>query len=331
MQFYMDRFSVEHYEAARWRGMSWWGVTPGSRSVMLWGNPIELSQNEQKKARWKERYLKNRVVISAYEMKPERAQEYIRFLNRYQPEYFYGYAGAIEAFARLLAPMQEQLHLKRLKVIVSTSETLHDEQRTLIREVFGVPVANEYGARDAGILAFECPCGRLHTTQENVLLEVVDPVTHEPVANGKSSVIVTTDLNNLAQPRLRFLLGDTATLSDEACPCGRTLPVMQSIDGREDAIFKLPDGRLVHGVFSTQLAKHYPLIDQIQLVQHDVSRAELFVVSNADDESTVEQYAAQVRQVMQGVSVTVRRVTDIPKSSSGKTRYAIREFALDEK
>lgn len=328
MQFYMDRFSVEHYEAARWRGMSWWGVTPGSRSVMLWGNPIELSQNEQKKARLKERYLKNRVVLSAYEMTPERTGEYIAFLNRYQPEYFYGYAGAIETFARLLAPRRDELHLKRLKVVVSTSETLHDAQRELISGVFGCPVANEYGARDAGILAFQCPCGKLHMVPENVLLELVDPVTHEPVRTGNSGLVVTTDLNNLAQPRLRFLLGDTATLSDEACTCGLGLPVMQSIDGREDAIFKLPDGRLIHGVFSTQLAKHYPSIEQIQLVQHDAAHAELFIVSTGAQPGEIASYARQVRDVLQGVELTVREVADIPKTGSGKTRYAIREFPL---
>lgn len=328
MQFYMDRFSAEHYEAARWRGMSWWGITPGSRSVMIWGNPIELVQNEQKKAQRRERYLKNRVVLSAYELTPARLGEYIAFLNRYQPEYFYGYAGALEAFARLLMPRREDLHLKRLKAVVSTSETLHDEQRSIISGAFGCPVANEYGARDAGILAFECPCGKLHLVSENVFFEIVDPATHEPVETGKSGLVVTTDLNNLAQPRLRFLLGDTATLSDAACACGRGLPVLQSIDGREDAIFKLPDGRLIHGVFSTQLAKHYDSISQIRLVQHDTGHAELLIAATGERPEQIERYADQVREVMQGVQIDVREVAEIPKTGSGKTRYAIREFPL---
>ena len=69
--FFMDRYTVEHYEAARWRGMSWWGITPGSRSVMIWGNPIELSANQAESYRKKDKYLKNRITISAYQLNPE--------------------------------------------------------------------------------------------------------------------------------------------------------------------------------------------------------------------------------------------------------------------
>ncbi|MCQ2561616.1 MAG: phenylacetate--CoA ligase family protein, partial [Clostridia bacterium] len=47
MHFFMDRQQVEHYEAARWRGLSWYGITNGSRSVMVWGSSIELSLKDQ--------------------------------------------------------------------------------------------------------------------------------------------------------------------------------------------------------------------------------------------------------------------------------------------
>ncbi len=36
VRFFIDRSTVEYYEAARWRGLSWWGISPGSRSVMIW-------------------------------------------------------------------------------------------------------------------------------------------------------------------------------------------------------------------------------------------------------------------------------------------------------
>ena len=44
VQFYMNRHTVEYYEAARWRGLSWYGITPGSRSLLIWGNPFELDK-----------------------------------------------------------------------------------------------------------------------------------------------------------------------------------------------------------------------------------------------------------------------------------------------
>ncbi len=117
-----------------------------------------------------------------------------------------------------------------LKAVVSTSETLEKWQEDLIARVFDCPVANEYGARDAGILAYTCPSGGIHITAENCILEVLDPVTYEPVPNGQSGVLAITDLTNYVQPRLRYMLGDMGTLSTEECCCGRRLPLVPIIE-----------------------------------------------------------------------------------------------------
>lgn len=103
-------------------------------------------------------------------------------------------------------------------------------QEDLIARVFDCPVANEYGARDAGILAYTCPSGGIHITAENCILEVLDPVTYEPVPNGQSGVLAITDLTNYVQPRLRYMLGDMGTLSTEECCCGRRLPLVPIIE-----------------------------------------------------------------------------------------------------
>ena len=103
-------------------------------------------------------------------------------------------------------------------------------QEDLIARVFDCPVANEYGARDAGILAYTCPSGGIHITAENCIIEVLDPVTYEPVPNGQSGVLAITDLTNYVQPRLRYMLGDMGTLSTEECCCGRRLPLVPIIE-----------------------------------------------------------------------------------------------------
>lgn len=330
LKFYMDRYDVEHYEAARWRGLSWWGITFGSRSVMIWGNPIELSQKDQRKARFKDQVLKNRTILSAYDLTGEKMEEYIAFLNRYQPEYLYGYATALYTFASLVLPRREQLHLKHLKAVVSTSETLHDYQRKTIEAAFSCPVVNEYGARDAGILAYQCPCGQMHITAENVILEVLNPETLAPAQPGESGLVATTDLNNFAMPRLRYLLGDTATLGGiSPCSQGVSLPVIAHLDGREDAIFKLPSGKLVHGNFINQLSRKYQTLAQFQLVQHDLTHGTLKVVlKEGAGQEEVAAFSKDVASFLPGVAVAPAVVDEIPVSASGKFRYAIREFAL---
>ena len=123
VRFFMTRAQVESYEAARWRGLGWYGITQGSRSVMLWGSPIELSQQAQLKNRIKESLLKNRQILSAYHLSEQELAKQVTFLNRYKPEYLYGYASILTAFAQMME--RRGLSLKiTLKAVVSTSETL---------------------------------------------------------------------------------------------------------------------------------------------------------------------------------------------------------------
>jgi phenylacetate-CoA ligase len=327
VSFFMDRYTVEHYEAARWRGLSWSGITFGSRSVMIWGNPVELEADAQKKAKLKEKYLKNRVIISAYTLSDEKIVGYVSFINRYKPEYIYGYASAVYTFAALIKDNGLKLAFSP-KAVVSTSETLHDYQRALTQEVFGCPVVNEYGARDTGIIAYECKMGGMHITVENTYVEILDPVSLLPVPQGKSGLVAATDLNNFSMPRLRYLLGDMAAISDEKCRCGIEHTLISSIDGRQDDMLKLPDGTLVHGHLLNQLSRKYSdSVSRFRLVQNSLSDAELELVL-AGEKEKAEGFANDVAAHLPGVDIKVRYVDDIPLTPSGKMRYAIRSFDL---
>ena len=324
----MTRHQVESYEAARWRGLSWYGITQGSRSVMLWGSPIELSKQAQLKNRLKESLLKNRRILSAYNLTEQDLTKHVRFLEHYRPEYLYGYATILTAFAQML----ENAHITpnlSLKAVVSTSETLEKWQEELLSRVFRCSVANEYGARDAGILAYTCPEGGIHITAENCVIEVLDPVTHEPVPDGTSGILAITDLTNYVQPRLRYLLGDMGTLSPASCPCGRNLPLLTHIDGREDDLLIGSNGTLVHGNIIGQLLRPLDGLRAFQFRQHDAQSATLYLVkyeqNGLPDENLIRGLLAKA---LPDVTVKITYVSQIQPTASGKMRYAIRECAL---
>ncbi len=328
VKFYMDRYDVEHYEAARWRGLSWAGITPGSRSIMIWGNPIELDAQKQKKVYFKDKWLKNRIVISAYTLSPSQIDEYLQVINRFKPEYIYGYASALYTFASMMNSNSKKVDIN-LKAVVSTAETLHDFQRDEIAQAFQCPVLNEYGARDAGILAYSCPENNMHISSENVIIEILDPITLMPCEANRSGLVATTDLNNLSMPRLRYLLGDLATLSDEKCQCGINLPLITSIDGRQDDMLQMPDGTLVHGNFVNQLTRKRKSIEKFQLIQKDANTAILNVVLNSEYDNDIDAFVYDINEIIPGVTVTVNIVDQIPAGKSGKFRYAIRDFDLN--
>ncbi len=63
---------------------------------------------------------------------------------------------------------------------------------------------------------------------------------------GKTGEIVVSNLINRATVLLNYRTGDLGMLSPAACPCGRTLPTIERLDGRTDDVLPLPDGEAAH-------------------------------------------------------------------------------------
>jgi phenylacetate-CoA ligase len=330
VKFYLDRYTVEYYEAARWRGLSWHDIKIGDRSVMIWGSPIELSANKTKKYQLKEKFLKNRIMLPAYDLNPGSIKGYIEKINSYKPLYIYGYASSLALFSKLA--LRAGLSLDFIpKAIISTSETLYDFQREEIKKMFKCNVVNEYGARDGGILAYECPKGKMHIAAENVIIEIVDPVTKEILPAGKSGLILVTDLNNFSMPRLRYQLGDMGALSpDSLCDCGVILPVLERIEGREDDTFVSQSGSYVHGHYFNHIVRNMESFKQFQIIQKTPSDILLKIIKSSEfKQSDLDIFIEGIKKGLGDVNIKLEFVESIPASPSGKVRYAIREFPLE--
>ena len=330
LKFFIDRYTVEFYEAARYRGLSWWDIDIGDRCVMVWGSPVELNQIQSFKFRVKERFLKNRIIIPAYDLNPMSVDKYTEMINKFKPVYLYGYASSLYCLAKLM--IQDNKSLKYTpKAVVSTAETLHSYQRETIEKAFGCKSVNEYGARDAGILAYECKNGNMHICSENVFLEVVDVNTKQPLSleDHSSGLVVVTDLNNFSMPRIRYILGDIVELSNDICKCGLNLPIIKQIQGREDDIFISSDGSFVHGHYFNHIVRNLEGIKQFQIIQHDRTSLTLNVVKDHNfNDDVKESLRNEIINKMGNVNLKINYVEDIPPSSSGKIRYAIREFRI---
>jgi phenylacetate-CoA ligase len=79
----------------------------------------------------------------------------------------------------------------------------------------------------------ECACG-LHLNEDHFLVEIVDPVTGEPRAEGEEGELVITSLTKEAFPVLRYRTHDLTTLDRTPCECGRTLARMSEVRQRTD-------------------------------------------------------------------------------------------------
>ncbi len=113
------------------------------------------------------------------------------------------------------------------------SEAMRDE----IERKMGIVAMNTYGLTELGGpgMAFECEARNgLHINEDHFLVEIIDPVTFEPVPDGQRGEMVLTAIHRRAMPLIRFRTKDITTLTRERCSCGRTLVRMDRITGRTD-------------------------------------------------------------------------------------------------
>jgi phenylacetate-CoA ligase len=125
----------------------------------------------------------------------------------------------------------------KLRVLCIGAEPHSEEQRQRIEEQLGVKAYNSYGISEMmgpGV-AFECPeQNGLHIWEDYFIVEIIDPVTLEPVPEGELGELVLTTINREAMPLLRYRTRDLTRILPGDCPCGRHHKRLARLQGRSD-------------------------------------------------------------------------------------------------
>jgi len=125
----------------------------------------------------------------------------------------------------------------KLRVLCIGAEPHSEEQRKRIEENLGVKAYNSYGISEMmgpGV-AFECQeQNGLHIWEDYFIVEIIDPVTLEPVPDGQLGELVLTTINREAMPLLRYRTRDLTRILPGDCPCGRHHKRLARLQGRSD-------------------------------------------------------------------------------------------------
>ena len=125
----------------------------------------------------------------------------------------------------------------QLRILCIGAEPHSEEQRQRIEDQLGVKAYNSYGISEMmgpGV-AFECPeQNGLHIWEDYFIVEIIDPVTLEPVPDGELGELVLTTIDREAMPLLRYRTRDLTRLLPGTCPCGRTHRRIARLQGRSD-------------------------------------------------------------------------------------------------
>lgn len=127
-----------------------------------------------------------------------------------------------------------QLHLRKAFI---GAEPHSEEIRRKIENLFGIEAYNSYGLSEMNGpgVAFECIYKTgLHLWEDAYILEIINPQTLQPLAEGETGEIVMTTLQRQATPLLRYRTRDLSHLVSGQCPCGRGHRRLARIKGRSD-------------------------------------------------------------------------------------------------
>jgi phenylacetate-coenzyme A ligase PaaK-like adenylate-forming protein len=245
------------------------------------------------------------------------ARPLAELLQRFAPDTFLTYPSCLDALARHCRRHATALH--SIHHIWTIGETLAPATRELVQETFRLDVEDTYSSEEAGIIAIQCPASGLYHTMEGVIVEVLDDSGH-PCEEGEIGRVVVTDLHNFASPLVRYAIGDYAEAAGP-CPCGRGLPALRRIVGRERNLIVMPDGTRHWPRVGFDRFRDIAPIAQYQLVQHDRERIEVRLVCGLPLSSSQEAALREVIQGALGFPFALHFVyfeREIPRPASGK-------------
>lgn len=222
-----------------------------------------------------------------------------------------------------------------LEVGVFGAEPWTGGMREALERRLGLTALNLYGLSEIvgpGV-SMECPEGRdgLHVMEDHFLVEVVDPDTGEPLADGAEGELVFTTLTKEAMPLLRYRTGDIASVTRERCACGRTTARMSPVRGRHDDMLIIRGVNLYPSEVERVLlgldgvAPHWQIV-----VDRPGAMDELTVRCEASAEGTDrDALRDRIRQALHegtGLTMTVEVLApgDVPRSQGKAVRVVDR-------
>lgn len=229
------------------------------------------------------------------------------------------------SYLRLLAEAVRERGVKGIepKVLTAGGEVFDENSRRFLEDTFSCNAYDVYGAFDIGPLAYECreKVG-MHIWADALVMEILKD--GQQVAPGEAGDVVVTGLLNDAMPMLRYRLGDIGVPSDDPCPCGRTLPMLKSVEGRAEDHLTRSRGGTVSPMLIVSLMHSIIDLPRCQVVQEALNRFRLrvFVQGQREIQPSVSKFLVELQRVL-GDDVTIDVSVEKPERLRAKFRPVV--------
>jgi phenylacetate-CoA ligase len=304
----------------------WAGVPFGRPYATLQGTPV-VRVTQTKPPFWRHNPRWNQLLLSTLHMSDDNLPHYVRKMREFGAEDIEAYASCAYVLARFLESRGDHLPLR---CVITTGEPLLPTEREVIEERFQTGVFDAYGQAERVTVSSECEEHRgHHLYSEYGATEIVDDEGNA-LPSGCAGLMAGTSLHNFAMPLIRYICGDVAVRSDESCSCGRSLPMLGNLTSRAADIVVTPSGGMVPPKMITWIVKSLEGVRNWQVIQERPDELRVLIVREEPvQESELEDVRWYVsHRLGPDVQVSVERVSEIERTSRGKSRHVISRVPL---
>ena len=316
--FYHDKFSYSNTIAIQTLWWEWSNYQLGCRMVLVGMNPSRGFIKRVKD------FLFRTIYFEAFNLNDKKIAKLLKKIK--QGKFFImGYPSAIYQIAKFA----KDNNIDGIKVnsVVCLGDKVFDHYRKTIESVFNTTLYDTYGACEGTMIAAECDEHVNHIMSPHVIVEVLDDEGKE-VKAGELGHFHITHLDNFLMPLIRYKIGDLGIISDDQslCKCGRSLPIMKKLIGRDTDIVYTRSGKPLIVHFFTGIFEHYEEIEQFQITQKNNNPFSINYIpaKNFSDSILHEIKSIINKRANENIEFKFNLVDKIPNSPSGKPQIIIR-------
>ena len=320
METLVERPALRASNALWWRRTLWAGHVSGDWTARLVGDHVVRLDDAAPSRPYRISHVDRRIYLSTFHLDERAAATFKSLLEERRPAFLQGYPSALASLSSLAGACDERW---RPKAVLYSSEPLYEHQREAVSAFVDAPIRGLYGCAERIVSAAECESGALHLS---LLDGYVDGQFED---DGSPEAPSVTGLLNRAMPLIRFELGDGLVFRHgAACPCGRTLPVLEPVVTKMEDSLATPSGRAVSPSALTWALKDLTGVRCSQIVQRPDLSVDVRVVADSARAQELEQTLARrvSRMLFEEVPVRVVFVDDLNVTASGKSRFVVREL-----
>jgi phenylacetate-CoA ligase len=235
VKFIQDSIYDANSESIVRLNYEWAGYKLGDTFIKLWGSEKEIFEEKEKLRHMIANWFKSVSLLNSFLMDNKKMNYFIDTINNKKPILILAYVQSIFELAKFIKINNKKISSPN--AIMTSAGILYPQFRKTIEDVFRCKVFNRYGSREVGDVA--CECNEHNGLHVNIFTHYIEILNKKmkPCKEGESGELYVTLLTNYTMPLIRYKIGDIAQYTDKKCACGRGMPLIKHIVGRDVDLF----------------------------------------------------------------------------------------------